>query len=137
MDHSPDLAPPHERRESERMATTLRGKVFPGAVDCSIRDMSRRGARLAFEDGPYVGTPAVVVIWTTGCAFEVTQRWAAGDEIGVLFHHRRDLRGKAPPHMAEIKALWLARRQQLNRTKIRRCDAIVGHRPPPRSVRLS
>jgi hypothetical protein len=131
------MSPARDRRVFERTATTLRGKVFPGAVDCIIRDMSRRGARLSFEAEPGAADPSVVVIWSTGFAFEVAKRWAAGDEIGVLFSNRCDLRGKVPPHLVEIKAQWLSRRRQLHRKKIRECDAVIGDRAPPRVVRIS
>jgi hypothetical protein len=137
MGYLPDMAPASDRRVFERTATTLRGKVFPGAVDCKIRDMSRRGARLGFEGEPPAEDPTVVVIWTTGFAFEVTKRWTAGDEIGVLFSNRCDLRGKVPPHLVEIKAEWLGRRRQLHRNKIKGCDAVIGYRAPPRVVRIS
>ena len=136
MGYLSELAPPSDRRVFERTATTLRGKAFPGAIDCTIRDMSRRGARLGFETPP-AEEPTVVVIWTTGCAFEITKRWTAGEEIGVLFSNRCDLRGKVPPHLVEVKAEWLGRRRQLHRAKIKKCDAIIGYRAPPRAVRIS
>ena len=132
-----DQAPPSDRRAAERMATTLRGKMFPGAVDCTIRDMSRQGARLGFAVEPPDDDPTVVVIWATGFAFEVTPRWRAGGEIGVLFHNRCDLRGRVPPHLVDIKAQWLGRRPQLRRDKIKRCDAIIGAHAPPSAVRIS
>ena len=74
-----------ERRDSERTPTALRGKVFPGASDCVINDFSRRGARLGFPGGPPAGDEVVVVIWTSGFAFEAQIRWRAGAEAGDPF----------------------------------------------------
>jgi hypothetical protein len=137
MGYLPDLAPASDRRVFERTPTALRGKLFPGGVDCTIRDMSRRGARLGFEGEPPAEEPSVVVIWATGFAFEVNRRWMARDEMGVMFRNRCDLRGKVPPQLVEIKAQWLGRRRQLHRNKIKGCDAVIGYRAPPRVVRIS
>lgn len=137
MVHLQDNAPFSDRRACERTATTLRGKVFPGASDCTIRDMSRQGARLGFEGEPPAEEPAVVVIWATGFAFEIIKRWAGRYEMGVLIRKRHDLRGRVPPHLVEIKTQWLGRRRQLHRREIKGCEAIIGSRAPPSVVRIS
>jgi len=126
-----------ERRDSERTPTALRGKVFPGALDCVINDFSRRGARLGFPDGPPADDDVVVVIWTSGFAFEAQARWRTGREMGVQFRSRLDLRGTVPPHLAEVKVQWLNRRRRLSRRQLLKCDAMIDNRGSPRIVRLS
>src|ERR1700732_4162370 len=91
-----------DRRALERMPTTLRGKVFPGAVDCVIANFTKHGALLRFDARPSLGDRLIVVVWSSGVAFEVATRWRAGDEVGVQFLSSRDLRRPAPPHLAQI-----------------------------------
>jgi hypothetical protein len=55
------------------------------------------------------------VVWSSGVAFEATVRWRRADEIGVQFASSRDLRRPAPPHLAEIQALWMKRRPRVGR----------------------
>ena len=44
-----------DRRAVERMPTTLRGKVFPGELDCVIANFSKHGACLHFDARPALG----------------------------------------------------------------------------------
>jgi len=62
------------------------------------------GAKLRFEGRPAVGDHLVVVVWSSGLAFEVTVRWRAGDEAGVEFLHKRDFRRPVPAELAVIRA---------------------------------
>ena len=104
-----------DRRAVERVPTALRGKVFPGAVDCVIADYTRLGARLRFDEAPPTARRFVMVVWSSGLAFEAEVKWRAGDEIGVRFASSRDLRRPAPPHLAEAQALWRKRRPRFLR----------------------
>jgi hypothetical protein len=104
-----------DRRAAERIATSLRGKVFPGPVDCVVADFSKLGARLRFEGEPPAGARLTMVVWSSGVAFEAAVRWRHADEIGVQFASSRDLRRPAPPHLAEIQALWMKRRPRVGR----------------------
>jgi hypothetical protein len=81
------------RRAAERIATSLRGKVFPGPVDCVVADFSKLGARLRFETPPPAGERLIMVVWSSGVA----------------------VRRPAPPHLAEIQALWIGRRPKVGR----------------------
>jgi hypothetical protein len=104
-----------DRRTAERIATSLRGKVFPGQVDCVIADFNKLGARLRFEAPPPEGERMIMVVWSSGVAFDATVRWRRGQEIGVQFASSRDLRRPAPPHLVEIQALWIGRRPRVGR----------------------
>src|SRR5471030_398575 len=96
-----------DRRAAERIATSLRGKVFPGQVDCVIADFSKMGARLKFEGAAPQENRMTMVVWSSGVAFDAQVCWRRGLEIGVQFHSNRDLRRPAPPHLVEIQALWM------------------------------
>lgn len=113
----------------ERLPTTLRGKLFPGADDCVVANFTRHGACLRFGSLPQIGERVILVVWSSGVAFEALTRWRAGDEVGVQFLSSRDLRRPAPPHLAEIQALWLKRRPRISRrTLIRTAPIIIDKR---------
>jgi hypothetical protein len=117
------------RRRLERVSTTLRAKVFPGPLACVIADFNDRGARLRFDERPSVGDRLVVVVWSSGLAFEVVVRWRAGDEAGVEFLHKRDFRRPVPAELAAIRAQWLKRRPRIRRRKLMAEAGIVQGRP--------
>ena len=104
-----------DRRAAERVATSLRGKVFPGPVDCVVADFSKLGARLRFLGEAPTGARLTMVVWSSGRAFDATVRWRRGSEIGLQFASSRDLRRPAPPHLAEVQALWRKRRPRVGR----------------------
>jgi hypothetical protein len=124
------------------MPTALRAKTFPGAIDCVIANFTRHGACLRFAGRASVGDHIVLVVWSSGVAFEAQVRWRAADEIGVKFLSSRDLRRPAPPHLAEVQALWQKRRPRIGRRALIRNAAIIDKRSrwprgagwgPPRS----
>jgi len=117
-----------DRRAAERIATSLRGKVFPGPIDCVVADFSKMGARLRFEAAPPAGERMTMVVWSSGVAFDATVRWRRGPEIGVQFGSSRDLRRPAPPHLVEIQALWIGRRPRVGRRAIIASPVILQSR---------
>jgi hypothetical protein len=128
-----------EQRRAPRTATTSRGKIYPGGLDCTIADFSQNGARLHLSR-PDSATPSgdiVLVIWSTGAAFEATPRWRDGAEAGWRFLSRFDLRRPVPPRLAEVKAQWLARRLILRRMQLKASGVMINYRGAPRAVQLS
>ena len=121
-------APNAERRAVERTPTALRGKVFPGAVDCILSDYTRRGARLRFEGAAPSHARFVVVVWSSGLAFEADIRWRQGRELGVRFLSSRDLRRPAPPYLAAAQAAWRKRRPRITRRKLVSSPVILQKR---------
>jgi hypothetical protein len=117
-----------DRRAAERIPTSLRGKSFPGAVDCVIADFSKLGARLRFDGEPPAADRLIVVVWSSGAAFDATVRWRRGAEIGVQFSSSRDLRRPAPPHLVEIQALWRNRRPRVGRKALIASPVILQER---------
>jgi len=119
------LAANPERRFAERVPTSLRGKVFPSAIDCIIADFTKHGARLRFDADPPADASFVIVVWSSGLAFDAEIRWRSGCEIGVRFAGSRDLRRPAPPHMAEAQAMWRKRRPRMRRKALVAAPGIV------------
>ena len=118
-----------DRRAAERIATSLRGKVFPGERDCVIADFSKMGARLKFDTAPPEENRMTMVVWSSGVAFDAQVRWRRGLELGVQFFSSRDLRRPAPPHLAEIQALWTRRRPRVGRRQLIASPVILQQRP--------
>jgi len=117
-----------DRRNAERISTSLRGKVFPGQLDCVIADFSKMGARLKFEGAPPDVNRMTMVVWSSGVAFDAQVRWRRGLELGVQFFSSRDLRRPAPPHLAEIQALWMKRRPRVGRRQLIASPVILQQR---------
>jgi hypothetical protein len=114
-----------ERRALPRLPTTLRAKAFPGEHDCIIKDYNERGARLYFPGRPQLAEQLVVVVWSTGLAFEAFTRWKSATEIGVRFVRSCDFRGRAPSHLLDIKALWMKSRTRSPRRALMSQKAMV------------
>jgi hypothetical protein len=117
-----------DRRNAERISTSLRGKVFPGQRDCVIADFSKMGARLKFDGSPPEENRMTMVVWSSGVAFDAQVRWRRGLEIGVQFFSSRDLRRPAPPHLAEIQTLWMKRRPRVGRRQLIASPVILQQR---------
>ncbi len=136
MEASPNTRPA-DRRRAPRTPTTLRAKVFPGGWDCVVNDFSRGGARLRFAGEAPADDRIVLVLWSTGIAFEAVRCWRDGAEAGWRFLGRFDLRQTVPARLAEVKAQWRDRRHKLRRNELRDSGVMLGYRGSPRSVRLS
>jgi hypothetical protein len=124
-----------DRRIADRVSVSLRGKVFPGQLDCTVADFSKFGARLKFEQAPPTADRLTMVVWSSGVAFDAQVRWRRGAELGVQFCSNRDLRRPAPPHLVEIQALWMKRRPRVGRRQLIASPVILQQRP--RSSRRS
>jgi hypothetical protein len=117
-----------ERRALERMPTTLRGKLFPGGIDCLITDYNAKGARLHFEERPAVGDRVVLVVWSSGLAFEAVTRWRTALEIGVQFSSSHDFRARTPARLAPIREIWRKRLPRIGRRKMMKTSAMIQRR---------
>jgi hypothetical protein len=114
-----------ERRAQERVPTTLRGKAFPGPLDCVVKDFTDKGAKLGFETTPPTGERFVLVMWTTGMAFEAQIRWRAGNDIGVRFIQRCDFRARTPAMFWPMRTEWLKSRRPMRRKALMRDSAMI------------
>jgi hypothetical protein len=136
MGHPPDATSTADATRS-RTPTRMRGKVFPGQLDCIIIDFSRRGARLRFSGQTPTEDRIVVVIWSTGIAIEACRCWRDATEAGWQFLSCFDLRGVVPEPLADVKVQWLDRRHRLRRRQLQNCGVMIDYRGTPRAARLS
>ena len=116
---------PMERRSLPRLATTLRGKAFPGGFDCTVKDYNERGARLQFMGGRPDNDQFILVMWATGLAFEGQVRWRGGEEVGLLFLRSCDFRGRTPSFFWAARAEWLRSRPRLSRRAMNVSSAMI------------
>ncbi len=126
MDDAFDDRPPTERRAIPRKPTTLRGKAFPGNFDCVVKDYNERGARVQFIGARPDEDQFILVVWSTGLAFEGQARWRAGEEIGLRFLRSCDFRGRTPAFFWAARAEWLRSRPRLSRRKLNLGAPMMG-----------
>jgi hypothetical protein len=95
-----------ERRSAARKKSFLQGRIYynnqKSSVDCLVRDISERGAKVVFSDS--VTIPDVVELYLPGKdeVHRVRLQWRKGDEMGLDFGQTEDA-GKDKPE-AEVPA---------------------------------
>ncbi len=77
----------NERRSGSR-SRAVKGAVIRfdrGLMECVVRNLSPKGARLAFADISAVPATFQLRIGTDGTWRNATARWRRGNEVGVSF----------------------------------------------------
>lgn len=77
----------NERRSGER-SRAVKGAVIrsdKGLLECVVRNLSSKGARLSFADVSAVPAKFQIKIGTEGGWRSATARWRRGSEVGVSF----------------------------------------------------
>jgi hypothetical protein len=109
MERTARLAP-QDQRALPRLTIQLPAKVFPGALDCRIIDLSAHGARLQFDGlAPQMDEDFVLLELESGRAHEGVAAWTRGSEIGFRMEVSHHVHEGAPPHLEEAARFWLAR----------------------------
>jgi len=117
-----------ERRSAPRVTTTLRAKAFPGAADCVVADFNERGARVRFDQNGPTGGRLILVIWSTGLAFEAQVCWRAHGDVGVRFVRRCDFRSRVPSDFWAARSVWLESRPKFRRRMLKNATFTVTPR---------
>jgi hypothetical protein len=80
---------PTERRSAPRQKSFIRGLVFfnrrQSTIDCTIREFSRTGARLAVSDLALLPAAYEVYIPSKNEYFKANTKWHRGNEVGVAW----------------------------------------------------
>ena len=78
-----------ERRTSARQRSFLRGRIQLNngqiALDCLIRDLSGKGARLIFPETPTIPDVVDLHILQKEQTLRAHVQWRQGEEVGVTF----------------------------------------------------
>jgi hypothetical protein len=100
-----------DRRSDHRARALLKGKIILAgggmSADCVIRDLSSDGARVRVDSGvPLAGGLGLLVI-RDGVMFDAVLAWRKGDQAGLAFSGRHDIRAAGDPELAHVHALWV------------------------------
>jgi hypothetical protein len=102
--------PPHERRSEPRRRVFLKGKiVYPQnsfSADCTIRDLSAGGARIAVNPEAISADPFLIVV-KQAVVHQSRTAWQVGLQAGLRFVDSIDLGGETPLHLKPIQRVWL------------------------------
>ena len=100
------------RRTDVRARSLMSGKVIVGdcqmSIDCVIRNLSSRGARVTLPRSIDLPASIGLLILREGLFCEATVAWRNGDQTGLAFRARHDLRKDTDPSRRGIRALWSA-----------------------------
>ena len=125
MDETEKLPQGAERRALPRLATTLRGKLFPGGVDCVIKDYNERGAKVQVEGDLPADERMILVVWSTGHAFEGQVRWRSREDVGLRFSRSCDFRGRVPAMFWDAREEWMRSRPKMPRRALINQSAMI------------
>ena len=90
----------NERRSKSRQKSFLQGRIYFNhrrtSVDCLVRDISEKGARLKFPGA--VATPEVVELYIPNKdeSYRARVQWRVADEMGVVFTMHEDAPSVVP-----------------------------------------
>jgi len=101
---------PQERRCEPRRRVLLTGKiVYPGnslTADCTIRDLSPRGARISTDTALASNDPYLIVVKHAVVCPSRTA-WRRDSQSGLRFMETVDLHGKPPPRARRARNIWV------------------------------
>jgi hypothetical protein len=80
----------------------------PITIDCTIRDLTPSGARLAVAPRVAVPRQGWLINIRDGLAHEVAIVWRTGGLVGVNFADTVDLKPATPGPHRHLRDLWLA-----------------------------
>ncbi|HEX3486259.1 MAG TPA: PilZ domain-containing protein [Micropepsaceae bacterium] len=114
-----DVPPPRvvEGRRSPRKRTLLGGKVIYGddnrVRDCTIRDISQKGARIALAQGEIIPTSVFLLDRRNATVHEAKVTWIKAPNFGLRFVNSYSLDSELPPELQHIKRIWTVYRSPL------------------------
>ena len=101
--------PPGDRRATARRRVLLTGKlVFPHhalTADCTIRDISANGARIAVSAEAAFPDPYLIVV-RDAVVHKSKTAWHEGGLAGLTFGQTVDLTEDPPPHLQRAREIW-------------------------------
>ncbi|HLI65325.1 MAG TPA: PilZ domain-containing protein [Caulobacteraceae bacterium] len=100
------------RRSGMRARALLTGKLVVGdgemSLDCVIRNLSSRGARIVLSRAVDLPNRVSLIILREALLCDARVSWRSGDLTGLTFTARHDLQTDTDPHRRGIRALWQA-----------------------------
>ena len=100
-----------ERRSVARARGNLVGKLVAGdgflSPDCLVTELSPRGARVRIAITIKLPPPAALLLVDAGLLLDAEIAWRRGEETGLVFTGRHDLRSGGDPARPGLRELWL------------------------------
>lgn len=97
-------------RKAPRKRTLFGGKVVYGdgasVRDCTIRDISDTGARIALKRGDCIPTRVFLIDRRNPIAFEARVCWIKPPDFGLAFVNTYPLDGEIPKDLDYLKTVW-------------------------------
>jgi len=110
---SPTRPSSPERRASPRTRALLAGILIHGpaalTLDCTIRDLSKIGARVRLAGVDALAPPLMLLVCRSGEAFEAEPAWRRGHEVGLSFLRQCDLTTAETGLEKIARRLWIDR----------------------------
>jgi len=104
---------PTERRPQSRKRVLLTGIIAtPGgerSFDCTIRDLSQTGARIALGKGAQLPAEFYLINIRDRVAYDARPVRSDGSEAGIIFKKTIALSGLSDPSLGFLKLLWLSK----------------------------
>jgi hypothetical protein len=108
---TPGTSPDSDRRGCRRNRVFLGGKIAYGKLssttDCTIRDLSDRGARVSLPEGRLIPDDVYLVNMKSGIAYEAKVAWRRAPAAGRKFLQSCGLRDASSPQMKTLRHLWM------------------------------
>jgi len=106
-------ARPAERRPQSRKRVLLTGIIATAggerSFDCTIRDLSQTGARIAPAKGAQLPAEFYLINIRDRVAYDARLVRSEGSEAGIIFQKTIALSGLSDPSLAFLKRLWLSK----------------------------
>ncbi|HXJ00782.1 MAG TPA: PilZ domain-containing protein [Micropepsaceae bacterium] len=117
---TPIFAPPPrvvDERRAARKRTLLSGKVIYGednrVRDCTIRDLSQSGARIALARGEVIPTRVFLIDRRSASLYEARVTWIKAPDFGLTFMNAYSLDRELPPELRHLEQVWARFRSPL------------------------
>jgi hypothetical protein len=105
-----DPPPRRERRASVRRRVLLTGKIVylhnSFTADCTIRDLSEDGARIAVAPEAVSLDPFLIVV-KDAVVHRSKTAWRNGSQAGLQFDDTVSLTGETPLHLRHAQGIWV------------------------------
>jgi len=111
VSNPPSTLPPRvvNERRAPRRRTLLSGKAVFGegqVVDCTIRDLSKTGARIRLAQGDCVPTNLFLLELRSAIAYKARVSWIKAPDFGLEFINAYNLDQALPTELRHVARVW-------------------------------
>lgn len=108
-----ELPPKADRRPEPRRRVLLGGVVVSDdgnfTVNCKIRDVSGRGARITIPEGENLPREFYLIFVRDHMAYLAHPVWRRGEEAGLVLAASQDIKAITDPNLLFLTRVWASR----------------------------